>query len=164
MARYSKNVRFYFLPAVATIAAPTASEMTAGKDFTCVLTPSGAPAFALTPQKNDTTDLCSNIETSNMGVLQVADVAVELWANYDAASNESVISGLMAEGTAGFVAIFEPKTDGTAATGAVGDKCDVWPVTVAKNNLKQFMRTENRKRDITLYVTGQPARPATVAA
>lgn len=118
MSRYVprvKGVKFYFVPAVANLAAPTRAEITAGTDLTPYLTDTSG--FSAAGQMAEVPDYASDFPKKVPGIKASEDPTLTFWED-DATS---VARNAVPDGQAGFL-VRMPYGD--VAT----KRCEVWPV------------------------------------
>lgn len=115
--------KVYWVPTIANINAPTATEVNAGTNLTPQL--AELSGFSYTNQPVAAGDWGDNFDPKVVGLDQAADSTVQIYEKRVTNNLRSVL----AKGTAGNLVIFFAGLAGT--TPAAGDKCDVWPCTSA---------------------------------
>ena len=110
-----QGVKFYFAPAVAVLAAPTRTEITAAVDLTPQL--ADTSGFSAAPQSAEVPDYDSDFTKKVPGIKAAEDPTMTFWEDDDS----STIRTAVADGAAGFI-IRCPYGDVAAK------RCEVWPV------------------------------------
>lgn len=157
MTRYMRKgiSKVRFAPTIASIAAPTTAEVTAGTDLTPQLADIAGFTFANNPIP--TPDMATTF-TSQVGGEDTAE-ASSLTFYEDDTTNP--IMTTLAKGTTGYVLLY-PKTAG--ATPASGDKLEVWPVTVTSQAREWSTGNDPARFVVSFAVTSVPNQNATQAA
>lgn len=158
MARVIPNEQSYlgFLPAVANISAPTAAEITAGKDLTSYLISLNAST-----QRNTvpTPDISTLFETSIPGTVQ-ASLTADFYRDDTAGATGDLAWITLPRSTKGFFLI-QRFGGGTPAS---GDKVEVWPIMVVSRTMSNMANNTAMTFTVTCSVPEEPNESATVAA
>lgn len=162
MARYTPDEleKWFFLPTVASVNAPTVANFTAGQDITPAI--SSVSGFTISANKVDTPDLSTRFTRSVAGRLTAEDSSIEFYKGDDATDVEEVVRALLPRGTDGFIARVHP-VEGEAPTIAAGVKAEIWPVEVMSNSVGSPTPGEAQKFTVQFSVTDPPNQAATVA-
>lgn len=166
IAAYIPNGRenWFFLPSVASEAAPTTAEFGAGQS----LTPSDTAVIA---EITGFSSSASTVEAAGIGTtwtptypgLQTADAAsITFYKSSKTADVNETIRGLLPQGTSGFVARIHPVNDVKVAPASTV-KTEIWPVTVVANNVLTPASGELAKFRVDFAVTGPPTKNAVIA-
>lgn len=126
--------RYYFLTTIASPAAPTRSELTAGIDLTGEVVDGGVSGFALSGAVIDVPDVGTRFTSNIPGRQTAASSSIKFYA--DSSSNDIRATFLAvpnAVGTSGFIVILE---EGEWVSGKT-KTMDVWPVTVTSDAIDQ---------------------------
>lgn len=163
MARYTPDEldQWFFLPTVASVAAPTIANFTAGEEITDAV--ASISGFTLSANKVDTPDLGSRFTSNVPGRLTAEDSSIEFYKGDAATDLEEVIRALLPRGTDGFIARVHPK-DGAKAAIAAATKAEVWPIEVMSNSVANPTPGEAAKFTVQFSITEQPNQAATIAA
>lgn len=145
---------YWWLPAVANLAAPTAAEIAVGTD----LTPAVAEitGFQATTEFANGATAESTFDSQVRGIRSTSDSAITFVDD----NVDTALRALLADGEAGFL-LFSPYD----MTPDVADKVEVWPVESGGMN-RQWNATGNEMATQVagFAVTGEPAIDAVVAA
>lgn len=158
MARFMRKgtTKVYFVPTIASPAAPTVAEITAGTRLDTELAAVNGFEFANSPIQ--TPDMATTFTSQINGEDTAADSNMEF---YQQKTGTDTVKAALAKGTAGYVVLFDRGTAGS--TPAVADKCEVWPVTVASNANMYTTDNEAAKFRVNYSVTSPPTLSATLA-
>lgn len=140
--------RYYWVPSIATITAPSRAELDAGTDLTGEV--ADVAGFSQSSDQVDTPDLKTRFTSKIPGRISAADSSLTLYAS----SNSVDARTLMPIDAVGFVVCF---AEGDVA----GHKCDVYPVKVSSPE-KQRNVDDPSKIVFNYSVTSQPAENVTV--
>ena len=163
MARYTPDEldQWFYVPTVASEAAPTVANITAGEEITNVI--ASVSGFTLTANKVDTPDLGSRFTTSVPGRLSAEDSTIEFYKGDAATDVEEIVRALLPRGTDGFIVRVHP-VDGAKGAIAAATKAEVWPIEVMSNSVANPTPGEAAKFSVQFSITRQPTLPATIAA
>lgn len=129
MARFSQRgiTRVYYVPTIASATlVPTTAEVTAGTRLDTQLTEVNGFAFKNNPIQ---TPVISDSYTAQVPGEDTSDASsFKFWED----KTTNPISTVLAKNVNGYIVFFRRGIAGGAP--AAGDKCDVWPITVAGNN------------------------------
>lgn len=152
-ARYiPEGVRhFNFLLAIATIAAPTRSEINAGTDLTPQVSAFGNWGIVSSPV--NTPDLASTFTPTIPGLITIDGPTIDMYAD----STSADVRTLLPRNTVGFILLL-PEGD------VPGHKMDVFPVKVASAEKMASIGGNPATISITFTVTSAPAENVTVPA
>lgn len=148
--------KVYFVPTIASKAAPTVAEITAGEN----LTPQIAEMTGFTFTNNP-------ISTPDMDNAYVSQVPGEDTSEassmtfYELKGGTDDIHDALLKGTVGYIVIFYGGIAG--ASPAASDKAEVWPVVVSSNARRYTAGNEAAQYGVGFAVTSPPTA-ATVAA
>lgn len=140
-----------FVPAVATLAAPSRVEITAGTDLSPYV--AEISGFQLTNSPITTPNLADDFTGQISGEDTVSDSSLTL---YDDSSSTTVRTAIP-KGTAGYL-ILMPYGD-TATK-----RCEVWPVTVVGFNDEWTTGNDAARSNVGFAVTARPTQAAIVPA
>lgn len=149
MSRYFRRglSKIRFLPAVASLAAPTAPEIAAGTDLTVQLAEINGFEFENSPIM--TPDLNTTYTTQIGGEDTTKTSSLTFYDD----DSSSTIRTALAKGTAGYL-LFEPY--GTASA----KRAEVWPVTSTGVNDHWAVGNEAAKYTVSFAVTTAPRQTA----
>lgn len=159
MSRVIPNEQSYlgFLPAVASVAAPTVAEITAGTDLTSFLISLNASSQGNTVP---TPNISTLFETSIPGTVQ-ASLTADFYRDDDVSGDTAWTT--LPRATEGFFVIQRfgatPGTDPGS-----GDKVEVWPVMVVSRTMSNMANNTAMTFTVTCSVPDVPNENATVAA
>lgn len=139
--------KVFFVPTIASPAAPTATEVNAGTNLTATV--ADIAGFTYTNQAIATPDLGDNFDAKVPGVDSTQDSTLHIYEKRTTNTGRTTL----AKGTAGYFVILFAGTAG--ATPAAADKCDVWPV-ISAGTPRDYSMTEAAKWHVALTVTGRP--------
>lgn len=145
-----------WVPTLADPASPTITELTAGVDLECRITPTGLTREASTERK-DTSKLCSTFSTQSAGRrsfnLQVVVVREE--------DDTTGVEAALVYKANGYLVIRDnvaASTDWTAA-----DEVEVYPVQVDQPSKSAPAANEDQTITVGFALTGDPELAATIA-
>lgn len=145
-----------WVPTIADTAAPTTTELGAGVDLECRITPTGLTREASTERK-DTSKLCSTFSTQSAGRrsfnLQVVVVRQE-------GDTDGVEAALVYKAN-GFLVIRDNAPSATDWTAA--DEVEVYPVQVDQPSKSAPAANEDQTITVGFALTGDPVLDAAVA-
>jgi hypothetical protein len=135
--------KFYFLPAVANLDAPTAPEIAAGKDLSPQI--AAVNGFEYSNSPIDTPDFATTFTPQIGGEDKAANSSFEL---YDDDSSSTLRTATI-KGTAGFVLL--------APYGAATTKrAEIWPATVIAQSDRYTTGNEAAKFMVQFSITARP--------
>lgn len=140
----------YWVPAIASISAPTRAELDAGTDLTGEI--AAMAGFAVSSATVSTPDLRTRFAPDIPGQITATGSSITLYMSEDSTD----VRELMPRDTAGFVVIL---WEGDVA----GRKMDVYPVTVTAQP-KDASVTNAAQITVDFAVTAEPAENVTVPA
>ncbi len=151
-------LELFYVATVANASAPTSTELNAGTDLTGFLTDGGIS----TPFDGsivDAADMSSKFNKTAPGTYGGQPLTLELYRDDSADTAWSTLT----RGTSGYIAIarFGLATKGTWA---VGDKVDLWPITVITRNPADVVRNEMQRFSVECAVTAVPLEDYTLAS
>ena len=151
-------LELFYVATVSNPQAPTSTELNAGTDLTGFLTDGGIS----TPFDGsivDASDMSSKFNKTAPGTYGGQPLTLELYRDDSADTAWSTLT----RGTSGYIAIarFGLATKGTWA---VGDKVDLWPITVVTRNPADVVRNEMQRFTVECAVTAVPLEDYTLAA
>ncbi len=149
MSIHDGIVRFYFLPTVASVAAPTVANIAAGTrltKFTAYNLPSSEAEV-------DTSDVDSTYDTTAIGTSKAGPIEVTF--KYD--GNDAMVS-LLTFRSAGF--LMRSRTGLIVAT----TKVEVYPVEIGRRRNESYSRNAEQKFMVNFAVTSEPNLDAVIAA
>ena len=152
------KVKVALVDTIASIAAPTVAELTAGTDVTDQLTADGLVGFQPETAEVDTTSLQSTFDTKQPGRSNFSGMLLRFKRQ-----DSDTVYDTYVKGTATHVVV---RRDGSAATEAFAsaDVVEVYPVVVGEvANLDPEPNTVQRF-ELPVLVSSQPNLRATVAA
>ncbi|MFJ5176719.1 hypothetical protein ACIP68_23140 [Streptomyces griseoviridis] len=170
MARYGTTGRIaiYFVPTVASIAAPKVSEISAGVNLSDYITRDGLK----TPSSGNTidaSDIGSRFNKTAPGTY--GGDAAEITAHRDSKSATDLAWSTLPQDAPGFLVIARQGFAQAVGTGlgtkngtpTVGDRCEVLAVTVISRALNDTGDNETSKFTASMAITAEPAQDAVVA-
>ena len=163
MALYTPDEleRIFFLPSVASTAAPTVAEFTAGEDITdAIVSMSG---FTFSGSKVEVPNLGSRFTPSVTGRLTAEDSSIEFYKGDDPTDLEEVVRALLPRGADGYIVRVFP-VDGAPAPIAAATDVEVYPVEVMSNSVAAPTPGEAAKFTVQFSIPRQPNQAATIAA
>lgn len=174
MPRYgtSGQLGLYFVPTIASIAAPTATEISAGKDLSAYITRDGLK----TPSTANTVDssVIASAFTATVPGTYGGD-AITLTCQRGSkggTSGDDLAWSTLTRGTQGYLVIARSGWAQDTVTGlgtpsgtpTLADRCEVYPVSVLTRAMADTAENQTSRFDATLTVTADPAMDAAVAA
>jgi hypothetical protein len=144
------TTKFKFLPAVASLDAPTRSEITAGKDLSPEIADIAGWEYSNTPIP--TPDLGTTFDTEIGGPDKAPNSSVTL---YDEDPDTAGLRAATAKDTAGFMCIMDY---GDVAT----KRCEIWPCTVIAQSNQRKVSNEALKLMIQFSITSRPHQNAVI--
>lgn len=160
MARIIPNEQSWlgFLPAVASVAAPTVAEITAGKDLTPYLISLNASTQGNTVP---TPDISTLFETSVPGTVQ-ASLSADFYRDDAAGLSGDLAWKTLPRKTTGFFVIQRfGATPGVAPIATA--KVEVWPATVVSRTMSNMSSNTVMTFTVTCSIPQVPNEAATVA-
>ena len=149
------NTRVSFVPSIATISAPTTTELNAGTALESYITPAGLQIKASTATV-DTSNLASTFTTQGVGRRSFTiTVEMKRQTPTDTAYN------LLPYRTSGYLVVRRTKTSTTPWTS--GDVIEVYPVTTGEPELAPPAANEVAKFTSSMMVTSDPSTRAVIA-
>jgi hypothetical protein len=150
MARFMRKgiTKVYFVPTIATPAAPTAVEITAGTSLTGQI--AEINGFTFTNSPIDVPDMSSAFVKKIPGEDSVEDSNMSFYE--DKTSNP--IRTALSKGTSGYIVIFPAGTAG--ATPAAADKAEVWGCIIASSSRKYTAGNEAAQYQVVFTLTDPP--------
>lgn len=140
-----------FLPAVASLTAPTSAEITAGVDLSPLL--QGIAGFQLSNAPIETPDLSTVFNSQINGPDSVSTSTITLYDGTEATTPTIAARTALAKGTAGFI-LLQPYGATTAK------RAEVWPVTVTGINDAWDLGATAAQFVVGFAVTSTPAQNA----
>lgn len=148
--------KFYFVPTIASITAPTAAEVNGGTALHAEA--AELTGFSYTNQPVAAGDWGDNFEPKVVGIDQSADGVITFYSNRGTGSLNP-LRATLAKGVTGNIVVF---ADGIAgSTPAATDKCDVWPVT-SSGPAKIYAKNDTIKWQVTLPAATRPSQDVAV--
>lgn len=160
MARgpYEERTRVYWVPTIASIAAPTVAELNAGTDLSCFITKDGLTE----PNSQNMVDaaaLCERFDAQRVGSFG-GTIGLKMYRDTVDADDDAY--NLCVYGTNGYLVRRWGVTHGTAW--AAAQKVAVFPAEMHEPVMNDTAANTMATFNETLAVTGQPNLKATVAA
>lgn len=149
MARFFRRgvSKIYFLPAVASLAAPTSGEITAGLDLSPSLTTIAGLQFSNTPIKTP------NLADSFTPEIPGEDAVAATKLTFDDDDTSTAIRTALAKGVAGFLVLMP--------YGHVSAKrAETWPATSTGCNDVYTTGNDSAKFEVDLAITARPVQNA----
>lgn len=151
------NTRASWVPAVASLTAPTVAELNAGTQLQSTLTADGLIGFEASTAEVDTTSLASTFDTKTIGRDSFSGTMLRLKKQ----SGTDTIFNTLTRGTAGYIVIRRDVAETTAWT--VGQKVEVFPVTCGRERNLPPEANSLRKYEVPTPITSAPELRAVVA-
>lgn len=151
---------WYFVPTIANPAAPTTSEINAGKEITCSI--AAVTGFGVKTNFVVGQDMCSRTDFKVAGRVSLDDSSLEFYKSTTTASPDGQVFALFPSNTTGFILRFHPKT-GAKQTVATGADPEVWPVTVSSRTVTPPKPGQIATAMVEFATTAAPVLNATVA-
>ena len=142
---------------IASIAAPTTTELNAGSDFTTRVTPDGLKLDPSTADV-DTSSLASTFDTKTVGRV---GFDVELTFKRGTTGGEDLPYTTLKYGVSGYLVVRRGVAYATAW--AASQKCEVYPITCGEPQNVSPAANEVMKFTSPMCVTSAPSTAATVA-
>lgn len=149
MARFFRRgvSKIYFLPAVASLTAPTAPEIAAGTDLSGEV--ADINGFQLTNSPITTPDLSTTFDSQINGPDAASDSSLTFYDD----DVSTTIRDALAKGTDGFVLL-------APYGSASGKRCEVWPVRVTGFNDEWSMGNDPARAMCGFAITDTPEQDA----
>lgn len=151
------KVRVSWVPTIASKAAPTVAEISAGTALETLMTPDGLVSFEPTTAEVDTTSLDSTFDTVAPGRAQYSGCAFRLKKQGAA---DAVYAALIRD-AAGYVVVRRDIAASTAWTAA--QKCEVYPAVLGETKNMAPEKNSVQKYEVPVMVTAAPVLRAVVA-
>lgn len=150
MPRFMRKGRtkIFFVPTIASLAAPTAVEVNAGTQVDVQLAEINGFNFANTAI--DTPDMATSFVSKIPGEDTVGDSNMSFYE----LTTTNPISTALAKGSVGYIVIFPGGLAG--AIPAAADKAEVWPTIVASNSKQYTVGNEAAKYQVVFTNTAAP--------
>lgn len=148
--------RVFLVPTIASLAAPTVAEITAGDELTADI--AAINGFEFTNSPIQVPDMASAFTSQIGGEDTTADSNMEFWEK----GTTDATHDALVKGTAGYIVFFYQGTAG--ASPAANDDCEVWPCVVTSNSRMYSADNEAAKYRVAFSLTDPPEQAATVAA
>lgn len=145
--------RVFTVPTI-TLAAPTATQVTAGTELTTAGNLADVQGFSYSNQPIAVPDWADNYDGKIVGIDQSADGVLTFYDKKGTAPANPLRTSL-AKGTVTNIVIFPYGTAGAAP--AAGDICDVFPV-VSSGPAKLYSGTEAAKWHVTVPASSRPTQ------
>lgn len=153
--------RWTFVPTIASQAAPTVAEITAGTEITTpIVTVSG---FKYGGSNVKVPDLSDRFDKSVSGRFTIEDSSIQFYKGDTTGDTEKVVEALLPDGTTGYILRFPPVAGAKPAV-AAAVKCAVWPIQVMSNTEDPPSPNEAVKFTVEFAHPKSPTKVATVAA
>lgn len=152
------KVKVSWVPTIASIAAPTVAELTAGTALESLLTPDGLMGFEPTTAEVDVSALDSTFDTVAPGRAQFSGCGLRLKKQ---GASDAVYAALVRE-AAGYVVVRRDIAADTAWTAA--QKVEVYPATLGETRNLAPEKNSVQKYEVPVMVTSSPSLRAVVAA
>lgn len=152
------NTRVAFVGSIASIAAPTAAELTAGTLLQSYITADGLMGFEATTAEVDTTALASTFDTKTIGRDSFSGTGLRL--KKQTYGSDTVFT-LLARAVAGYIVIRRGIAETTAWTAA--QACEVYPVTCGQTKYLAPEANSVQRYEIPTPITAAPNLRAVVA-
>ena len=159
---YDERVDFYWAPAIATLSAPTVTEMGAATKLTCEISD-----FPNLEEKAGTVErptLCSRFTAKDPGRITVDDTTISFYYDDTVSSDSQDIRALLARDAEGFLLRCDSVGGTLPVLATAGTVVDVWPVTITSNSKNQPAFGEQRKFTVGVTATDPPELDATVVS
>jgi len=156
MARFMRKgtTKVFFVPSIANLSAPSASEVNAGTSLTPQLAEINGFSFENSPI--ETPDMSSAFVSKIPGEDSVGDSNMTFYED----KTTNPIATALAKGTVGNIVIFYAGTAG--ANPAAADKAQVWPVIVASNAKRYTVANEPAQYMVVFTNTAGPTEATLV--
>lgn len=152
------NTRVAFVPAIASIAAPTTTELNAGTLLQSVMTADGLMGFEATTAEVDTTSLASTFNTKTIGRDDFSGTGLRI--KKQTYGSDTVFT-LLTRGTSGYIVIRRGVVETTAWTST--QAIEVYPVTCGQTKYLPPEANSVQKYEIPTPITSAPNLRAAVA-
>lgn len=124
------QTRVAYVPTIADIAAPTATELNAGTVLTTTLIPAGLEGWESTTAEVDNSSLASTFDTKLPGRVSFSGTAL-VFKKQDA--TDTVFTLMTTPGTNGYLVVRDGVASTTAWTAA--DKVEVYPIRTSTHSI-----------------------------
>lgn len=151
------NTRVAFVPAIASLAAPTTTELNAGTLLQSVITSDGLMGFEASSAEVDTTSLASTFNTKTIGRDDFSGTGLRLKKQ----TSTDTVFNLLTRGTSGYIVIRRGVTETTAW--ASTQLVEVYPITCGQTKYLAPEANSVQKYEIPTPVTAAPQLRAVVA-
>lgn len=152
------KVRVSWVPTIASKAAPTVAELTAGTSLETLMTPDGLVGFEPNTAEVDTTSLDSTFDTKAPGRAEYSGCAFRLKKQ---GASDAVYAALLRD-AAGYVVVRRDIAASTAWTAA--QKVEVYPAVLGETKNIAPEKNSVQKYEVPVMVSRAPTLRAVVAA
>lgn len=152
------TVRVAYVPTIASIAAPTTTELNAGTLLQSTLTADGLIGFEATTAEVDTTSLASTFSTKNIGRDEYSGTMLRLKKQTVGADT---VRTLLARGTTGYIAIRRGIDEATAW--ASSQEVEIYPIICGRRKELTPEANSVLKYEVPTPITSAPEPDAVVA-
>lgn len=152
------NTRVAYVPAIASLTAPTTTELNAGILLQSLITPDGLVGFEPSTADVPTGSLASTYSTVDIGRDTFSGTMLRLKKQ---TSGDTAYTTLGARGVTGYIVIRRSVTEGTAWASA--QKVEVYPVKTGRRRFLAPVENEVEKYEIQLKIYQAPEIDATIA-
>lgn len=153
------KVKVALVTTIASIAAPTVAELTAGTDITNLLTADGLVGFQPDTAEVDTTSLGSEFDTKMPGRSSYSGTTLRLKKQ----SGTDTVYTTYVKNTAGYVVIRRDGTDSGDAF-AASDPVEVYPIVAGEVKHLDPEPNTVQRYELPVMVSSEPNLRATVAS
>lgn len=144
--------RYYYVPTIASPAAPTRAELTAGTDLTGDVVDGGVSGFTLDGALVDIPDMGSKFTSSIPGRQTAGTSSIKLYADQTSSDARTLfVATPTGSPTTGYIVILP---EGEWVT-AESKTMDVWPITVTSNATDQATAAAGQMT-VTFGITSAP--------
>lgn len=157
--RTDARTKVWYVPTIASQAAPTVAELNAGTSLECTMTPDGLISFEPTTSEIDNSSLCSDFSTKIPGRAEFSGTMLRLKKQSNGADT---IYDLLVRDLAGYIVVRRGIASTTAWIAA--QRAEVYPIQLGEVRNLAPEANGLQKYEVAASITATPTLRAVVAA
>lgn len=155
--RTDARTKVWYVPTIASQAAPTTTELNAGTALECLMTPDGLISFEPSTSEIDNSSLCSDFTTKLPGRAEFSGTMIRLKKQ----SGSDTVYALLVRDLNGYIVIRRGPLATTAWASA--DKVEVYPIQTGETRNLPPESNGLQKYEVPFSITATPTIRAVVA-